>query len=414
MEELPQEGRRDVVLPNGLVLNKRFPNVDALLATRRPLLDLPLASSTVDVDSLPPLPISDSPASPGAAPESPPALTDLFPDLAVYSGPAPPEDDKVHKRLEEGQTSGHRLAHTSRIMDIQPLLVSTLQPARNAFEGDWDLRDGPYYEDPKGSTNVAPEVVAATVTVFGGRGLRPPNAGHVTMQTASAAHNLRPPLSWSDEEDEVLHRLVSTYPFHWQLIADSFNSEIVKIPTERRTPYDCWDRWYWRWGGGKGQVRPEVNQTLASGAQTPAGGAASAVPSSSAVTPAPGTANTAAPGTAVPASANGPRRDGTPQGTIISVPTLPNNNAQAEGADGGAPPPPGLSKREAKEKQKQKYEGSKKAIRHQVLYDAMRRLARRRDQGKQKSSGAYNVIDTGHHTHSVSPVTKEGECRVPC
>jgi chromatin modification-related protein VID21 len=341
----------------------------------------------VDVEPLPTVATTDSPASPG--PETPPSLTDLFPDLATYDGPMPPEDGKAHKRLEEGQTSGHRVAHTSRIMDIRPLLISTLQPARNAFDGEWDLNDGPYYEDPKGSTNVGPEVVAATSSVFGGRGLRPPNPGHVTMQTAPAAQNLRPHLTWSDEEDAALHRLVTTYPFHWQLIADSFNSEIVTIPTEKRTPYDCWDRWYWNWGGGRGQVRPDAQVVQGSGTQTPAGGPMSAGTPSSALTPAPLSATTA-PASAVPPSASSSKLVQTPQGSAvqgtITVPTLPSGTVEA--TEGGAPPPPGLSKREARAAQKHRYEGSKKAIRHQVLYDAMRRLARRRDANKQKNSGA--------------------------
>jgi len=50
------------------------------------------------------------------------------------------------------------------------------------------------------------------------------------------------------------------------------------------------------------------------------------------------------------------------------------------------PPPPGLSKREAKAAKQQRYEGStKKAIRHQALYDAIRRLSRRRDNKTKES-----------------------------
>ena len=175
-------------------------------------------------------------------------------------------------------------------------------------------------------------------------------------------------------------RLIATYPYNWSLIADSFNSEIVVIPTEKRSAFDCWEKWYWKWGPGKGQQRPDQipPNTSKSTAQAPP----SAGPPSSTLTPVPGSASTAPPPTA------GPSRSGiqTPAATpgAIAVPTLPPSSAGGDGI-GEAPPPPGLSKREARA-QKNKYEGSKKAIRHQVLYDTMRRISRRRDQSKQKAS----------------------------
>ena len=368
------------------MLHKRFAKVDELLTARQPLLDLALETGIIDVDAT----LSDpsGPSEPEDEVNTPPILTDLFPDLNVYGGPSAPEEGRVHKRLDEGQTSSHRIAHTSRLIDIRPIFVSNLQPAKNFANGSWDLHDGPWFEDPSGSTDIPPEVVTSAWSVFSGRGMKPINPRSAPSVPVPAGNSNRHHHIWTDEEDALLIRLIQTYPFNWQLISDTFNSEVTSIPTDKPSAFDCWDRWYWKWGEGKGKPRPEV-VAAAKTAQTP-GGPTPAAPASAA-TPAGSANGTPAPSSAAPPSAVAPGRPAatptapTPGGGI-SVPTLPGQNGTEIVAE-GAPPPPGLSKREAKQAGKHKYEGSKKSIRHQVLYDSMRRLVRRREQAKQKTAG---------------------------
>lgn len=365
------------VLPSGALLHKRFANVDELLNARRPLLSETFETGIINVATV-------LPPSTTEEPTTPPSLTDLFPELAVYSGPAVPEEGKVHKRLDEGQTSSLRVAHTSRIMDIRPVLLSQLQPSKNAFHGTWDLTDGLWFEDPKGSTDVSQDVIAATSSVFGHRGRRSFNPKHASVVAApqSAARNQH---VWTDEEDELLHRLVQTYPYHWQLISDTFNSEVINVPTDKLSAFDCYDRWYWKWGEGRNKPRPDPITDTAANAAGPSAapgaaqaGTATSGQASAAGTPVPGSTNqTPAPGATKVGQA--PQSGTAP----ILVPTLPNQPG-TEAQPDGAPPPPGLSKREARQAGKHKYEGTKKSIRHQVLYDSMRRLVRRRDQTKLK------------------------------
>lgn len=347
----------DVVLANGLVINHRFKNAAELSVARRPIFSSTLSTTVIDLDELP-LPTTSAPV---ANDEPPLALDDLFPDLALYSGPSPPEDDKVPKRLDEGFTSSHRIAHTSRIMDLHPVLVSAVQPAKNTTSGSWDLRDGLWYEDPHGSADLPQEVIATTSSIFHGRSSRTPHAPLNPPMPQPAAHKLRPTLVWTDEEDQVLLHLVSTYPFNWPLITDCFNSEVVTIPTEIRNPYECWERWHYTYGPGKG-TRPEPETAISTPLPT---NPTPAAPSSAAAPP--GTATTVP-----PQSATGPAG--------------PSQPASVNPESGEAPPPPGLSKREAKAAARNKYEGSKKSIRHQVIYDSVRRLVRRREAAKLKNS----------------------------
>ena len=365
--------------------------MEELAATRRPILNLPLGSGMVDVGGLPGMGRAGDLPADDEEMEIPPSLIDLFPDLGVYSGPVPPDDDKVHRRLDEGYTSGHRIAHTSRIMDIRPILVSSIQPAARPGSDSWELHDGLWYEDPKGSTEISAEILATTSSVFDGRKKVAPDVKIASSHPAPSAPHFRPQHIWTEDEDQRLRRLIRTYPFNWQLIADTLNSELIFIPTDQPSAYDCWDRWYWQWGEGQGKPRSETQiahptEVAPSSANLLSSVLASA--SQSAAGP-PG------PVTAVPQSGNtvsGASRPGqTPQRSAAAENALPANPPSAavsESAlqEGQGPPPPGTARRD-RQPNKNKYEGSKKAIRHQVVYDTLRRVARRREQSKQKTSG---------------------------
>jgi chromatin modification-related protein VID21 len=314
-------------------------------------------------------------------------LEEVFPDLTAYSGPIPFEEGQVPRyRLEEGHMPHHRPAHTSRIMDLEPIFVSTLQPAINVDDGKWDLHDGPWYDDPKGSTEITYDVLATSTSIFQGRTARVSGYHQSTIPEPSA-HKLRPVLVWTPEEDATLQKLVGMYPFNWALIADSFNSEIVTIPTERRLPFDCFERWDMNFGPDS-----EKKKKVAAAEAAKVAAAAAA-----AAGPVPGSATTTNPGTEVNGAAATPSTNPaapkpTASSSAVAIPTLPGQiNAEAGPSD--APPPPGLSKREAKAAARNKYEGTKKAIRHQALYDSVRRLIRRRETTKQKTTSESKICE---------------------
>lgn len=381
---------RSIKLSNGLLLSARFKGPEQLNLVRAPLLD---SAVTKGVADLPSMATQITMANGPLEEDVPLSLQELFPDLAPYAGPVPPDSEHGSRRLEEGHMPNHKPAHTSRIMDLDPLFVSMLQPSKNTINGDWTLYDGPWFEDPKGSADMTPEAVAATSSIFLGRGSRIPPF-HQSAVTKPSAHHLRPALVWTAEEDECLKKLVSMYPFNWQLIADSFNSEVVTIPTEKRLPYDCFEHWDANFGPDAERKKAAAAAEAAAAAQA----AAAAVPGPSSSAAAAGGSTSAQ---AVPGSSAQPA---TPVTAATSTTAPPGSAAPSQAvADGpsDAPPPPGLSKREAKAAARNKYEGTKKAIRHQALYDSVRRVMRRRETSKPKNNnlGQKQVISI-HESHS--------------
>ena len=55
---------------------------------------------------------------------------------------------------------------------------------------------------------------------------------------------------WTANDDMILKTLAERYPNNWPLIADAFNSSRVTISIDNRIPWDCYERWSTRWGPG--------------------------------------------------------------------------------------------------------------------------------------------------------------------
>jgi len=391
-ELAPVEPPRGIKLSSGIILSDRFKGPEQLTLVRAPVLDSAITTGIVDIPAMEEQLAARNGEYTGDGPLS---LEEVFPDMTAYAGPLPIEEGHAPKyRLEEGQMPYHRPAHTSRIMDLEPIFVSTLQPATNERDGSWDLHDGPWYDDYKGSTEIPYEVLAASTSIFQGRTARV-TGYHQSAIPEPSAHKLRAALVWTPEEDAALQKLVAMYPFNWHLIADSFNSEVVTIPTERRLPYDCYERWDLNFGPDaekKRKIAAAAEAAKAAAAATAA--AASATATNAQAQAVPGTASTTggtetnggAPSLSINTAVARPNG----QPSAVAVPTLPGQNAEAGPSD--APPPPGLSKREAKAAARNRYEGSKKAIRHQAMFDAVRRLSRRRDATKSKTSSKFSSV----------------------
>lgn len=58
-------------------------------------------------------------------------------------------------------------------------------------------------------------------------------------------------LIWMPNDDSVLKSLVEKYVNNWSLIADAFNSSRVTIRTDKRTAWDCFDRWTTRFSNSR-------------------------------------------------------------------------------------------------------------------------------------------------------------------
>lgn len=91
---------------------------------RKPVLDLPPTASTVIPHSF--IPKSEDDALPTDV-----SFTELFPDLAVFTEPSPPVEGRIDRRRDESTAWAGRLTHTTRLLDMKPILVSSLQPSKN-------------------------------------------------------------------------------------------------------------------------------------------------------------------------------------------------------------------------------------------------------------------------------------------
>lgn len=133
---------------------------------------------------------------------------------------------------------------------------------------------------------------------------------------------------WQSEDDIVLQRLCHQYPFNWQLISDAFNTSRRTLSIDRRSPWDCFQRWNKKWN-----PNPDKEAEKKDGP-------------------------TSEPGMIDGGSEAGPS---TPGGTATATTSSKKANKMI---------PAILDP---------KFEGSKKKLRHAKLYEAMRKTAKRRD-----------------------------------
>lgn len=49
--------------------------------------------------------------------------------------------------------------------------------------------------------------------------------------------------AWTEDDDLCLIQLIVQYSFNWDLICDALNATRVPVNGEKRTPWDCHERW---------------------------------------------------------------------------------------------------------------------------------------------------------------------------
>jgi chromatin modification-related protein VID21 len=75
---------------------------------------------------------------------------------------------------------------------------------------------------------------------------------------------------WSGGEDLLLKSLCDRYPNNWRLICDSFNSSRIPTPGDKRSLWDCLERWKIKWGPSSQQPQtPDTGHNLSSASGMP-------------------------------------------------------------------------------------------------------------------------------------------------
>lgn len=173
-------------------------------------------------------------------------------------------------------------------------------------------------------------------------------------------------LVWEEQDDEVLLRAAKDYDYNWRLIADVVNSARVYVSTEKRTPWDCFDRWAVKIG----YPSKRLHALAAANAAAAAANTASQSAGEPSATPG---VNFAAPGAVNPSISGLKAEDGQGEGPLSPGGSIRKDFSQVKPA------------------KTTKYEGSKKKVRATVLRDSIRRIQKRREANKAKQNGEFRV-----------------------
>ncbi|KAF9510866.1 hypothetical protein BS47DRAFT_1487193 [Hydnum rufescens UP504] len=212
---------------------------------RGPVLDLELGDTVINLSEL--LNRSLAMADPISTPDKfDIALPALFPELNVYSFSAPPKAesiDKKNKRIDESGMSSGRLTLTTRLLDSKNVLVSALQPGQRYRRGAWeDTNDIPGMEES--FSQLRTDAIPPAAPMFCGS--KPQDHVHPNQSQPPPDPNEKDArlqhFTWTAEEDQQLKALHSQFPTNWSLISDVFNSSRVTIPTDVRSAWDCYQR----------------------------------------------------------------------------------------------------------------------------------------------------------------------------
>ncbi|KAI0647240.1 hypothetical protein C8Q79DRAFT_1047538 [Trametes meyenii] len=294
------------------------------------------------------------------APPPPADLSSIFPDLQPYSmlDVAPPNGQEGRKKSDRrgdrddpnkraDDTTYSKLVPMSKFMQVKPTLVGTLQPSKHWRDGKWlHIEETPLFAD----VDVPPArpVEENLCALFEGSKSGGIHPSIMPAPVRSGNANKRSSdVVWTPAEDVLLKQIVEKYPGNWGLVAEAFNSSRVTISTDKRSAWDCLERW-------KEKAAAEARSAVEDESR-------SATPAAA----------------ALHMTTRGHKRSAS-QSVAAASGSSSNSSGQS-----GEP---------------------KKRIRHTLMHDTLRKAAKRRE-AVQKSNAAPRAKPTAvHETHG--PVTK--------
>ncbi|KAG1730571.1 hypothetical protein EDB19DRAFT_1929409 [Suillus lakei] len=192
-------------------------------------------------------------------------LSDIFPDLQPLGMPDVISGSNEGKKKDKKSGEDNRrvedagftkMAPLGRFMHSKPTLLGPLQPARRWVNGEWMFAEEAAVAVDFDSAIGKTVDDTASDLFEGSRPFAVSSLGLPSKDGKKRSEHL-----WSSDEDSLLKSLVDRYPNNWLLVADSFNSSRVTISTDKRTPWECFERWSSRFGSGH-RFHPDVNSPV--------------------------------------------------------------------------------------------------------------------------------------------------------
>ena len=202
-------------------------------------------------------------------------LSQIFPDLPPYLPPPPPSssssNSKLNRRHDFSSSSSNKLTPISRLMDYSPTLVSSLTPSKHLHNKQWDLSsfDIPFDDEYQSFDGVQynPDTInnidiASKLFLGNNKKFKDKQSSNISLPTerSTSAPNT---IYWSDDDDNLLASLTRAYTQNWNLVADAFNGHSGSHkPSDRRTAWDCYERWKFKQTQQSGSNSNNSNNNL--------------------------------------------------------------------------------------------------------------------------------------------------------